>query len=249
MRAKTSNLLRRRAPLRSLLAIAMLMLAGQANAEWKVTDRDTHTGLDTLDKTIREETNKRLEQIRDQEKIGMGQKSADGDPDAPKEVLPEDRPTNAVVDSKATRCPKSESAVANSQNTICEEIVKTELAQYNYALAMREVALKRQKRLNDIESARAKLKETDAGKLQSNSNELLALLARMESDRQQYRTYMDAYAARLTHLRALHEALGNQALNGRNKSMISDAVGGLAGLATLKGLLEVEQSSKKSGNW
>lgn len=244
MRTKTSTFLRRSTSLRSVLAIAMLVLVGQAHAEWKVSDKDTHTGLDTLDKTIREETNKRLEQIRDQQKIGTGQKSADEDPKDPSLTLTEDKPTDATVDGKATRCPKSESAAASNQSIICEEIVKTELAQYKYALAMRAVALKRQERLNQIESARKNLKDSDAGKLQSNSNELLALLTRMESDRQQYRTYMDAYAARLIYLRALHEAVGNQALNGRNA--IADAAAGLVGLGTLGGLLDLQRSSKRS---
>lgn len=233
----------------ALLAAALMLVAGQASAQWKVTDEVTHEGLDRVNSTIEQQTNKRLEEIRNQQKIGKGGKSATDDPENPGVILEKDRPTAIADFGEDTRCPKpgaEKSKAAGNQWTICTEIVKTELAQYNYALAMRKVALDRQTRLKAIEDARANLTDDSTGKLQSNSNELLALLARMEADRQQYRTYMDAYAARLTYLRSLRESLGENALNGKAGSGLGSVVSGGLSVVSLKAALEAQQSSYTS---
>jgi hypothetical protein len=47
----------------------------------KVTDEVTHEGLDRVDQTLKSETNKRLEEIRNQQKIDRANKSADKDPE------------------------------------------------------------------------------------------------------------------------------------------------------------------------
>lgn len=249
MRATRNPSMPRLSRVSAMLIPALLLVAGQAAAEWKVSDRNTHEGLDRVNETLESQTNKRLEEIRNQQKIGKAGKSATEDPKDPELSLDEEKPTEVAQFGEETRCPDSgtKSKTGQNQLTICKEIVKTELAQYKYALAMRKVALERQKRLKAIEDARANLTDDSTGKLQSNSNELLALLARMEVDRQQYRTYMDAYAARLSYLRALRESLGENALNGKKAGTTpGDVVTGVGTLATLRGALEASQSSYTS---
>lgn len=229
----------------------MLLVAGHAHAQWQVTDEVTHEGLERIDKTLQNQTSKRLEELREQHKIGTAQKSATEDPQAPGVTLQKDKPATiqSTIAVEELRCGKSpDQGLLRDRWTVCSEIVKTEQAQYNYALMMREVSLQRQQRLNTIEDARGRLSQgyQDAGKLQSNSNELLALLARMESDKQQYRTYMDAYAARLNYLDALRDSLGQQAINGRTKNTVGEIALGLGALSGLKVALDAQKTAKKT---
>jgi hypothetical protein len=229
-----------------------LFATGQAGAQWQVTDEVTHEGLDRVNNTLEQKTNGGLKDLYNQQKIGDAKRSTDGGrekPDDPAVTLEKDKPSEVSARyGEETRCPEDPKvkpgSLAHDQWKICKEIVKTELAQYNYALSMREVALERQTRLKAIEDARLQLnQEKDTGKLASNSNELLALLARMEADRQQYRTYMDAYAARVKFLVALREALGQRALNGKNTA--GEIALGLAALGALEVALDAKKTPKK----
>jgi len=234
----------------------LLTAAGHANADWRVTDQVTHEGLDRVDNTLKNQTNKRIEEVRDQQKIGDAKRSTQGasdKPDDPGVILQKDKPatiqsTQSVEELRCGEQPDADKSVLRDRWAVCSEILKTELAQYNYALAMRAVAIQRQDRLTAIEDARSRLNQSyqDAGKLQSNSNELLALLARMEADKQQYRTYMDAYASRLTYLQALRESLGQQAINGSSKNTLGQIAVGAGALAALRVTLDGQKTSQKS---
>lgn len=244
-----------RGPRRWGSLFALLLVAGHAHAQWQVTDEVTHEGLERVDNTLKNQTNKRIEELRDQHKIGGAGRSTQGasdKPDDPGVTLDKDKPITiqSAQSAEELRCgetPGADKVVLRDRWTVCSEILKTELAQYNYALAMRAVAIQRQDRLKAIEDARSRLNQgyEDVGKLQSNSNELLALLARMEADKQQYRTYMDAYASRLTYLQALRESLGQQAINGK-KNTVGEVAVGAAALVALKGTLEGQKTSQKS---
>jgi hypothetical protein len=224
-----------------------LWTVGQAHAQWQVTDAVTHEGLDRINSTLKDQTNERLKDLYDQQRIGQASGTTGGDPEPPEAVLDKDR-LSAVMESaeygETTRCPqpRSEAKLPQDQWIICKEIVKTELAQYRYALAMREAVMQRQVRLKNLENARADLTQgDDTGKLHSNSNELLALMARLDTDQQQYRTYMDAYAARLQYLHSLRQALGEQAINGSLRA----ALIGAGAIEALDLALKAQQSQKQ----
>ena len=236
--------------------LLLLLMAGHAHAQWQVTDEVTHQGLENVDSTLKNQTNKRLEELGDQQRIGSAQKSAEEDPQAPGVSLDKDRPATiqSTITVETLRCgekPDAGKGILRDRWTVCSEIVRTELAQYNYALSIREVAIQRQTRLKDIEDARGRLSEgyQDAGKLQSNNNELLALLARMEVDKQQYRTYMDAYASRLTYLQSLREALGQQAINGKKKNTLGEIALGAGAMGALKLALDEQKTERKTGRF
>jgi hypothetical protein len=117
------------------------------------------------------------------------------------------------------------------------------MAQYNYALAMREVALTRQKRLNASSQRERSSARTIPESCKATPTSCWRLLARMESDHQQYRTLHGAYAARLTYLWTLHEALGKQGLERHQRGCRRGR--GFGGLAALKG--SSTHSSPRSG--
>ncbi len=213
-------------------------------ADWRVHD---------------ERGRKVLEELKRQHAPGTasGRRSTEAGADKPAGpglALDDQEPAKELdLDASALRCPAPRQGVGGmvaakaqqQQWQLCRDIVATELAQYRYALAMRAVALTRQDRLRALEDERATLTAvTDAGRLHSNSNALLALQARLVVDAQQYRTYMDAYAARLVHLRALQQAVAQRAVNGRSDAGADVIRGGLS-LATLELALRAARTPRR----
>lgn len=250
---------RQNAWVRFLLQLVVLLagwtVAGQSLAQWQVTDAMTHSGLDTANAKLdgfnnkQSTTNDWLDKQYRQQNIGSAGRSTDANPDDPGLALQKDQ-LSYIGGGRETRCPQlSASTTATHQQTVCQEIVDTEVAQYNYALTMRQVAVQRQTRLGELENERAGLSPaTDAGKLQTNSNELLALIARAEVDRQQYRTYMDAYETRLHYLRSLQDSLGSQAINGStegNGGIAGKIIGAAVALGALDAALQLQKTSKR----
>jgi len=237
------------------MLLTSIGVARPAHAQWQVSDDATHSSLDLVQSKLGEikeaqrTTNQWLDDQYQQQDIGAASRSAEQKPDDPGLLLQKDQ-LSKISGGRDTRCPSMGASVAATrQQTVCQEIVDTEVAQYNYALAMRQTAIERQTRLDTLESERANLSpKTDAGKLQTNSNELLALIARAEVDRQQYRTYMDAYAARLHYLRSLQDSLGTQAINGSAETrggIAARIIGGVVALGALETALQLQKTSKR----
>ncbi|RMH90990.1 hypothetical protein EBB59_08560 [Lysobacter pythonis] len=142
-----------------------------------------------------------------------------------------------------------------SQYKICQELVSTELAQYQYSLEMYERAKKRHEDLAKLEEERSGLKGyEDYGKLQANTNKMLALQTQLQIDHLQNKSYMDAYAARIQYLKAAEVKLADRALNGDakgNKSLrdwvVDGAVEVTAGVA-LKEALGAVQTKRVRNN-
>ncbi|QWF15276.1 hypothetical protein [Lysobacter capsici] len=234
------------------------LTAGQAFAQntWEVNDsqagkylEEIRDGLGTKGSTDKENVNGKLNNMM---KIGSAKKSGDAAPE-PTEVLQKDKPS-MVKKEVADRCPASSTTSDKSLqdlHTICEELVKTETAQYNYSLAMYEIFKKRKERLDEIESNRGNLSASDQGKLQDNTNALLALMARMELDMNQYRFYMEAYAARTTYLKTVRDFVSNQVVNGKGKD--NSALGSIGreaiGAGVLKTALDEMKSDRIKSPW
>ena len=108
----------------------------------------------------------------------------------------------------------------------------TEIAKYRFSLEMYDLAKKRNEKLQEIVRERNGLNEKDFGKMEENTNKLVALTVQMDNDRDRYTAYINAYDARMAHLQKSSDLLSQRAINGGNGfSPIPGAVGAFA-LAT-----------------
>lgn len=227
--------------LRRLLATVCVVISlsavGNANAQWQVVDNDANRTLSEIKDRLGDgNVNENLEKLHEQQQIGAHQSAGEQAKD-PEEVLDKDKPMGTVMTDIGVdqRCPPTDAqGVAQQQWQLCQLIVQTELAQYKYSLKMYETAKQRYERLKAIQDERSNIGADEQGKLQDNSNKLLALLSLLEIDRQQQRSYMDAYAARLNYLKAARDTLTKQALSG-NPNAATSIIGGeiLAGALAL----------------
>lgn len=228
--------------------ICACFAAASAQAEWRVVDNKGNTHLENIKDRLGEgDVNENLTNLYNQQKIDKFKSSEHTKKaDDPDEVLDKEKPSTQVEIGADKRCPQpplTSGAVGQQQYQLCNELVTTELAKYKYSMKMYEVTSMRNKRLEEIENERKSIGENDHGKLQDNSNKLLALLSRMEIDRQQQKTYMDAYDARLQYLTAARDTLTKQAMEG-DKSLTSAAItlAASAAMATALNGLETDRS-------
>jgi len=228
-------------------AIAALLIAGNAHAQWKVIDNrlvsESNRKWDR-DKELQNAQKTKLEEMYEQQKFPK-YTSKEKIAEEPEEKLDRERPSAAIDMGLAQRCPPSPPKappIAQQQQKLCEELVKTELAQYKYSLKMYDQTIERHKRLQRIEQERAALEPRDQGKLQDNSNKLLALLSLMEIDRQQQKTYMDAYEVRLRYLKAARDTLTQQALGGKSGA---NPVAAMIGAGVMRAALQAAQTERR----
>ncbi|AJC47496.1 hypothetical protein [Xanthomonas sacchari] len=194
---------------RMALVALCAMLPATAFAQWEVVDKDA---------------NGKLEQIQKQNLIGGKEKNnASGEEvEKPKEKL-----VKRQDDEGVSQCAKSTSgtAVSDEQKKTCELIQRTRNAQYNYMVAMYDITAKRLERLRAIEKERQGIKADQLGRLEDNTNKLIALKALMDIDRQQAETAMFAYEKRLAFLTEVQSAGARAAMNGQ-KPPSADGSGG-----------------------
>ena len=144
------------------------------------------------------------------------------------------------------------------QTLICEEIVRTENAQFIYNVRFHEMAAERLERLKEIEQERQALSDSpeNYGKLQDNTNKLLALNTRMALDAAQMESATQAYDARLAFLRAYQAQKTREQLTGKAAGTgggglfdidLGSLGGAVIGGVVLKGALESQQSTEPEG--
>lgn len=234
----------------SMLAIALIVVvtAGSASAQWQVTDQTAQQYLEQIRDRVGEgDVNDRLKQINEQHYIGKHKVS--GEPVAEPEQKIDKK--DITLDKNIERC----AASAQEQKAICEEVVRTENSQYLYMVKMYEITEKRKERLKEIEDERNGLNEKDYGKLQDNTNKLIALHTRMTLDRAQMESAMHAYDARLRYLRQYQVQQTNDALRGKKTDggdqIFGIGLGDIGSMLTagiiLKGALESQKSERPAG--
>lgn len=131
-------------------------------------------------------------------------------------LLDSAKPTASQA-SIQTMCPtRALTNLGQQQRLLCQERVRTELAQYAFSMRMFERAADNHRRLGEIEQRRRALGANDYADVQYNTNELLALSALMDNDRDRYQAYMRAYDARIAHIRHAQSALTRNAFKGRS---------------------------------
>lgn len=243
------NLRKHRLAVVSCAAVA-LVTALPVQAEWYVQDREARRTLKSIEGRIGEgDVNRRLREIYDQQRINQFKADNEGTKAAedPKLTLDDENASASVTMDEDTRCPSPGSApVAQQQWQLCKEIHQTEIAQYQYSVKMFELTRKRQQYLDLLKQQRAGFGAHETGKLHDNTNRVLLLMSQMEIDRQQQRTYMDAYAARLNYLNQMSKTMSQHALEGNKGSGggIGSLITGLVGGIALDAALDAAQSRR-----
>lgn len=231
---------------KSLIALGMvgLLITGVASADWWVKDqevirilediRDNYIQKDGGSTTTHLKTaNDRLAIKGDEFKVGDG--SADNptlvEPKESDDKLPTDKakPTAASGVDLAARCP---TGIQAEQRKVCEEMYKSEIAKYRFSLEMYDLAKKRNEKLQEIVNERNALNEKDFGKMEENTNKLVALTAQMDNDRDRYTAYLNAYEARMVHLQKSSDLLSKQAISGGG-SGVGGVLPGIVGAGAL----------------
>lgn len=223
-------------------AIVALLVSGSASADWAVKDKDAIREL--------EKVNTKLGDIYSSHQIGSHKDSGEMVEDPELKI----EKGTITLTSGTERCKSAN----QEQKTTCEDIAKTENSQYLYMVKMFEITTKRKEKLEEIENERSGLSgEKDFGKLQNNTNKLLALNARMSLDRAQMESAMHAYETRLRYLRQFQSQQTKDRLTGNKTgdggspfgdigSIGSTLVAGAVMKTTLEGL-KSDDAEKKMG--
>lgn len=124
--------------------------------------------------------------------------------------------------------------IVEQQQEICQRIVLAQNAKYNEAVKMLKNIKKRSGELDGVSGARDSV-GTSQGKLDTNTNDVDAVLARVTIDMQYTETSINAYDGYIVALKEDQERLALRAMRGGKKSWVGTVVQG----ATLKGALEV----------
>ncbi|KLD74835.1 hypothetical protein FZ025_00490 [Xanthomonas hyacinthi] len=225
-----------------------------ALAQWEVIDngqiKENKANTNTLDG--------KLDKVRADHQIGnsTGEKPSGEEGEKPKEKLVKVDDNYGVSDCASTT---SGTSVSSEQQQTCELIQRTRNSQYNYMVAMYDITEKRLQRLRDIEKERTELEPEQIGKLEDNTNKLIALKTLMDIDRQQTEAAMFAYEKRLAFLTQVQSAGAWAAMNGKKAPSATTTGGGglfegfaglgdfaskLVGGAVMAGSLEALKSSR-----
>jgi len=133
--------------------------------------------------------------------------------------------------------------VASPQQANCTEILKTQNSQYQYMKAMYDMTSSRETALKNLITARQSLQPEDYGKLEDNTNKLIALRAQMDIDRQQMESVNNAYTLRLNYLQAQQTQLAQSAnTGGSSNNIITNTISQIVSGAVLKGALSLQQT-------
>lgn len=201
--------------------LGLLLASGHANAEWLVRDTQANKRLQSIDNKLGE-ANKSLDQseeyLRRLQRIGTAITKYEETA-----KIPDQRKLAQVeADYGIERCAKyASNAVAKDQLANCQEIVRTENAQYNYMVIMYDIADTRQTAFRTLVDQRKNIREDGKngghGLLQDNTNKLVALQTAMQIDQQRTLAAMNAFEARVRALNHRQATLTAEALAGEKK--------------------------------
>ena len=175
---------------------ALVLTVGTTSAAWLVRDTDAINKLSEISERIGgspENVNKNLDDLHEQDKV-QGGLPADPNQDDTKSKLadsPEHADDATVADR---RCPAS---LSPEQKTVCTAIVQIEKDRYKYLRDMRELSLRREQELRAIYEERRNIQAWEHGKLDSNTNRLLSLIALQRIDELNLQMAMATYDERL----------------------------------------------------
>ncbi|WDS36049.1 hypothetical protein [Pseudoxanthomonas sp.] len=199
-----------------LAVVVFVMLTGgvvaPALADWQVDDDKTQQEIDKMKTKLDE----RLKQIYEQSYVQTGDgKVFNVDEKKTKSLQYEESQSGNAggisgkleawdIDAlAAARCPDDSKNPSNSkQQPICIDILKHEGKLFSYLLDMLELNKQRQEQLKTIIDDRKSLQEIDYGKIQSNTNRLLAFQAQQQIDAANLSLTINSYDRYLSNQRA-----------------------------------------------
>lgn len=241
------------------MVVALLLgcFVQTAQAQWQVTDKQVTTNTENTATNTKntakntENTAKNTDQIQKdlKEDYKLGDNSSPGE----RVKNPGQYPLaqSATLQQDLAAC----KTLPKEQLAGCEEIAKTEDAQSQYMKTMYENTNTRDQRLRAILKERDGLNGTsNLGKLEDNTNKLVALYDLMAIDRQQMESVNYAYETRLRYLRANQTKLANAAATGEkpgSSSIFGVDLGQIATAVTtgaaLKTALDLVKKDKPDG--
>lgn len=240
-----------RAGRKSLLALgtACLLITGVASADWRVYDSRVETVLnDILDAigTSPEDVNKNLDDLREQQKIagetydpGKESTGANGETvDSSSSPRAEAPDMATKEDMVLKRC----AFASESQMDACNRIVELEQGRYAYLQAMRTISEKREAELNAIYEERQGIDEYEQGKLQSNTNRLLALLTHQRIDELNLKMAMETFDSRIAERKEELSYQARAAMDPSKRvdgSLLEDFLGGAGQAVAFKQALNI----------
>ena len=231
------------------LAICALVGVGTASAEWRVQDQKARDHLDNIKKQIggssSETVSGRLVKIHNQQQVGGNKynpttkRSLNPYSDSQYQYKTE-FPARAEDKGMAQRCPdETQNPAKAAQTQICKDIVKWENRKYNYMIEMLKVSKEREEELKRIYDERNGITADQPGRLQSNTNRLLALQAHQQIDAINSKAMMDGYEALLGGLNEDLKYEARKAMDGKAAEGGGLSWGSLAGAFTQSVALEV----------
>lgn len=220
-----------------LTVIAFGMLAvGTASADWWVKDREL---LDAVGRKGSTDTGSLQGKLYGMRVQGSAYNPTENDEVKSKRAVAPDQV--AVTTIKERRC-----KTANpEQKPVCEEIVQLEADRYKYLQEMRKLSEKRENQLKDVYTERNGIASNDQGKLQSNTNRLLALLTHQRIDQLNMDMAMATFDERIRERKEHLDYLAKGAMDPRNKEgdLLDTIIGGAGQLATLELALQAAREA------
>ncbi len=197
------------------LAVVALLGTGAAAAAWQVNDRVTQERIGN-NGTVTGQLNDLKTDLNRKLQIAPRSGSTPEMVAAPTgdEALNETQPSATSVGIDKLCTASTSTPLGQQQRQLCRDLANTELAQYRFSMRMFERASENYERLKQLDDHRRSLSANDYANVQYNTNEILALTALMDNDRDRYNTYMAAYDARIAHIRNSQAALTRNALKG-----------------------------------
>lgn len=199
------------------VAVVSLLVTGVAMAAWQVNDRTTQREIRVVqDRLGSGNVNERLNELNKKLRVAprSGSTTAMVVEPSGDEKLDAMQPTTVSVAIDKHCAAGASTTLGQQQLALCQELIRTELAQYRFSMRMFERAKENYDRLKQIEDRRRALGANDYADVQYNTNELIALNTLMDNDRDRYQTYMAAYEARKAYIQTSRSALTRNALKG-----------------------------------
>lgn len=238
----------------ALLAFALALGLSPARAQWSVIDESANDKLETANERLKSAidvlgTPSDANGATISRSIHLLDRRFDiGATDSPGARV--DDPPQPLVELQLARDTERCGQVATLQQAICTELVETMNARYMYMKTMYDNTSTRHRRLTELVDARRQLTATDFGKLEDNTNQILALQTLAVLDRQQMEAAHHAYQARIDHLNNQLTHRANAATSGMPTgglgSLVDSAAGVVSGVA-LKTALDASRRASADG--
>lgn len=194
-----------------------LLAVGTASADWMVKDQTAINVLENIRDAVgtkNENVNKNLDEIHKQQRVQGTVYNPEKDEETKtKRADAPDHGDQASVGQR--RCGGKLSA---EQKNVCEAIVTLEQERYRFLQDMRKLSITREKELRSIYEERNGIGEWEHGKLDSNTNRLLALMAHQRLDQMNLEMGLATFDERLRARRDEQTSLAQGLMDPSKKS-------------------------------